>query len=309
MAQPAPHPDFEPFAVSWELSLRADGYAPNTLKSYGAAVRHVAGWLAEHHPDTGPLDVTRGQVRSWLVHIRDTRSSGTARSWFAGVRHFLKWLVAEGETTTDPSLGIRSPGPNEAKTPVVSGEDIRKLLATCAGTDFVARRDRAIILLFVDGGLRLAELAKLTVDAVDIRERIVYVAGKGANRSGVRHRAVPVGIKCAQALDRYLRERRKHVYADSDALWLGGRNRASLGMDGIGAMLERRAARAGMAALHPHMFRHTWASGFRGNGGSEGDLMVLGGWRSRAMLDRYGRAAAEDRARESYRKRSLGDRL
>jgi integrase/recombinase XerC len=53
-------------------------------------------------------------------------------------------------------------------------------------------------------------------------------------------------------------------------------------------MLKRRGADAGIADLHPHAFRHTWAHAFRAAGGNEGDLMLLGGWRSRAMLDRYG---------------------
>jgi integrase len=74
-------------------------------------------------------------------------------------------------------------------------------------------------------------------------------------------------------------------------------------------MLKRRAALVGLEGVHPHVFRHSWASAFRAAGGSEGDLLVLGGWRSRAMLDRYGKAAAADRAAESYRRLSLGDRL
>ena len=53
----------------------------------------------------------------------------------------------------------------------------------------------------------------------------------------------------------------------------------------------------------------TWASEFRWADGSEGDLMVLGGWKSRQMLDRYGRSGAEERAREAYQRLSLADRL
>jgi integrase/recombinase XerC len=74
-------------------------------------------------------------------------------------------------------------------------------------------------------------------------------------------------------------------------------------------MLKRRPAEAGVEGLHPHMVRHSWAHAFRAAGGSEGDLMLLGGWRSRAMLDRYGKSAAADRAAEAYRRLSLGDRV
>jgi len=306
---PDGHPDFATLGDSWQLALDADGYAKNSVRSYRAALAHLAAWLHQEHAGTGPLDVTRDHIRAWIVHVRETRSSGTARGWFAGLRHFFRWAVAEGERATDPTDGIKTPKPNDTRTPVLSVEDIRGLLATCAGRDFRNRRDAAIVYLFVDGGLRLAELAGLGVDDVDIRERVVYVAGKGSNRSGPRYRAVPVGVKCAQALDRYLRERRKHPYAELPHLWLGDRGRASLSPDGIDAMLKRRAERAGIGGLHPHVFRHSWASAFRSAGGSEGDLMVLGGWRSRAMLDRYGAAVAGDRARDAYRRLSYGDRL
>jgi len=288
--------------------MRADGYAANTLKSYLRALDTFGAWLFDQNPAVSPVDVTRDHIRAWIVQTREATSSGTARSWFAGVRHFFRWAVAEEETDRDPTEGVRTPPPNDPTTPVLSLDDIRALLVTCAGRDFVSRRDAAIIYLFADGGLRLAELADLTVPSVDVRDRILYVNGKGSNRSGPRRRAVPLGVKAAQALDRYLRERRRHPHAEREALWLGGRGRPSLSPDGIDAMLKRRGAVAGVK-LHPHMFRHSWASQFRAAGGAEGDLMVLGGWRSRQMLDRYGKVVAEERAREAYRSIALGDRL
>jgi site-specific recombinase XerD len=303
------HPDFDVFTVSWDLALRADGYAHNTLLAYRNAVRSLARWLAEHHPDIGPTELERDHVRGWLVHIRETRSPSTARGWFAGVRHFCRWLQAEGETDRDATAGIKTPPPGDPETPILHLEDFRALLATCTGTDFVSRRDAAILMVFLDGGLRLSELAGLQVNAVDLRDRMVFVEGKASRRSGPRHRAVPLGVKAARALDRYLRERRRHPFADSPALWLGARGRPTLSIDGIDVMLKRRAAEAGIEGLHPHVFRHSWAHAFRAAGGSEGDLMVLGGWRSRAMLDRYGKSAAADRAAEAYRRLSLGDRI
>ena len=291
------HPDFLTLGESWDLSLRADGYALNSLRSYRAGLAGLAVWIAEQDPDVGPAETRREHVRGWLVHVRETRSSGTARSWYAGARHFFRWCVAEGELTADPTEGIRTPSPNDPRTPVLTDAQLKALLDTCTGTSFLARRDRAIILVFADGGLRLAEHAGLQVDDVDLRDRMVYVAGKGSNRSGPRHRAVPVGLKTSQALDRYLRERRKHPHASRPQLWLGDRGRATLSMDGIDAMLKRRGALVGITEIHPHMLRHGWASAFRSAGGSEGDLMVLGGWRSRAMLDRYGKVAAGERAR------------
>jgi site-specific recombinase XerD len=204
------HPDFAVLTVSWELALRADGYADNTVKAYQKAVRSLADWLAEHHPAVGPIELERRHIRGWLVEVREGHSSNTARGWFAGVRHFCRWLQSEGETDHDATAGIRTPAPGDPETAVLSDEELRRLLATCTGTDFTARRDTAIIMLFLDGGLRLSELAGLQVADVDLRDRIVYVVGKASRRSGPRHRAVPLGVKAARALDRYLRERRRH---------------------------------------------------------------------------------------------------
>lgn len=303
-----PHPDFKDLGTSWDLALRADGYAANTLRSYSNALGSLAAWLAEHQPGVGPADVTRDHVRGWIVATRAATSSGTARSHFAGVRHFFRWALAEGEADLDPTDGIKTPAPNDPTTPVLGVDEVRALLSACAGRDFQARRDAAIILLFLDGGLRLAEMAGLRLADVELRDRLVFVLGKGTNRSGPRRRAVPVGVRCAQALDRYVRERRRHPFADRPQLWLGSRDRATLSAEGIDRMLERRGAQAGVH-VHPHQLRHTWASAARSAGLSEGDLMTLGGWRSRAMLDRYGKAAAADRAQEAYRRLSLGDRI
>ena len=244
-----------------------------------------------------------------LAAVTRNASASTARTWLAGVRHFFRFAAAEEEIPADPTSGIRGPAPGEPVTQVLTVAQLRALLDACAGKGFTARRDMAIVRLFADGGLRLAELSGLSVADVDLRERMVYVKGKGTRRSGPRHRAVPVGVKTMQALDRYLRERRTHPWASSDALWLGDRGRGPVTADGVKAALQRRAAAAGIKALHPHLMRHTWADQFRKAGGSEGDLMVLGGWRNRQMLDRYGKAAAADRAADAYRRLSLGDRI
>jgi integrase/recombinase XerC len=106
---------------------------------------------------------------------------------------FCRWLQSEGETDRDATAGIRTPAPGDPEKAVLSDEDLRALLATCAGTDFTARRDTAIIMLFSDGGLRLSKLAGLQVADVDLRDRILYVVGKASRRSSPRHRAVPLG--------------------------------------------------------------------------------------------------------------------
>jgi site-specific recombinase XerD len=75
--------------------------------------------------------------------------------------------------------------------------------------------------------------------------------------NGRRERALPFGRKTALALDRYLRTRARHRFADLEALWLG--LRGPLTISGLRDLLDRRARQAGIPDLHPHMFRHTFA--------------------------------------------------
>jgi hypothetical protein len=175
-------------------------------------------------------------------------------------------------TATRPR-GIKTPRPNDKRTPVLSTEDLRGLLHSCKGRDFVRRRDAAIIFLFLDCGLRLCELAVLRVDDVDIRGRIVYVEGKGSNRSGPRRRAVRAGVKCAQALDRYLRERRRSDRTPAGA----GRgdkvpSRRVVGREGSRASSARRSRQptgnADAKPMHVISFAREACASTRGVSGS-----------------------------------------
>lgn len=293
----------------WELTLAADGYSDRTQRTYRAGLASLTAWLAERHPDLEPAELARQHVRGWVADVRERNGATTAATYFAGVRHFCRYLVAEGDADHDATDRVRYPAPSEPATPVLSLEDLKRLLGTCATRTFVGRRDAAIIMVLADGGLRLAELVGLRLVDVDQKNGVLYVLGKGTQRRGPRPRAVPYGIRTAQALNRYLRERERHPFRDSPQLWLGNAGRPTLTANGVRGMLRRRGEQACIPGLHPHTLRHTWASAFRAAGGSEGDLMTLGGWRNRAMLDRYGKAAAADRAAESYRRLSLGDRL
>jgi site-specific recombinase XerC len=165
---------------------------------------------------------------------------------------FYGWLEAEAEIPVNPMAKMRPPAVPDQPVPLVREDAFRRLLEACAGREFEARRDTALILLLVDVGPRRAEVAGMRLTDLDFDLQVALVLGKGARHARCRSAAGP-----PQALDRYLRIRARHPRADLEWLWIGKFGRIT--ESGIAQVLRRRARHAGLEGLHPHQLRHTFA--------------------------------------------------
>jgi site-specific recombinase XerD len=304
-------------AADFYVSLRAANEAQRTQQTYAEGIAQFDEFLAAKGMPRNVSAIRREHVEAFLDYLLndkvDERNGrrlrpATAKNRYASLRASFAWAVKEGELKRSPMATMQPPKVDETLTPVLTEDELRRLLKACEGSGFRERRDMAIVRLLIDCGLRRAELAALVVDDVNAAERMLIVRhGKGG-----KARAVPFGDRTAQALTRYLRARRVHSLAHLPALWLGSAG-MPLTESGIAQVVRDRGMTVSppidRAKLHPHAFRHAWAHYFRMADGSETDLMTLAGWSSPQMLRRYGASAASARAIATHRRIGVGDRL
>jgi site-specific recombinase XerD len=248
------------------------------------------------------VTVGRTHIRHWMTSLHQAGNKpGTVHVRYRSVNRFFRWCVKEGEREDNPMDYIRNPPrlPDEIQ-PFYQPSEVEAVLKAVGKGSVYALRDAAVILTLFDTGVRASELCGIKVDDVDWRDMSIKVTGKAG-----KQRRVSVGHKAAQAIEQYLRKRQ----AQSDWLWLTTGNRGPFTTNGLRMMLERHFQVAGVPFRGAHAFRRGFAMQYLAAGGQEGDLKELGGWNNYAMVSRYAKGNAGERAVKAHKALSPGDSL
>lgn len=281
----APSASWEDAWLGFELDMRARNLSAATIRGRKSAILILARRMTELGSE--PINVQRSTMRQYVVAELAARRNTGAMTIFNNLAAFWKWFAAE-HGTESPMSGIPSPkGCREAPVAVLSPAQVKAILATCAGRTQDDTRNRAIIFLLLESGVRRSELCALKPEDLDLRGRTAQVrCGKGR-----KARTVVFGPQCAQALHRWLQKR-----PDGRRSLFTGTRGGDLTSSGLGQLLYRLGREAGIPGLRAHMFRHAWTHYLLESGMREHDIMVLAGWSSGRQLERYGSALAEQRA-------------
>ena len=172
----------------------------------------------------------------------------------SAVRSLCRFLIREGEMAHEPAADVQAPRARK-RLPTTLDADTMARLLEFRSDDRLGVRDKAIMELFYSSGLRLAELLGLDLADLDLRDRTVRVMGKGR-----KARIVPVGRQAADSLARWLQERATLAAVGESAVFVGVNGRR-LGPRIVQRRIARWAQLQGLPAhVHPHMFRHSFAS-------------------------------------------------
>ena len=300
-------PTLGDLTTSWSYELTPPKYLKSTGKLYLTILGNFRTFLAEAgRPDPPFADVTPDDIRRWGAHRAETgkgraggRISGTTLNLeHRALKSFMTWATTETALDANPMSNIRAPRPTERPVEVLTAEDYAKLLASTAGRTFEHLRNEAILRFLWATGCRLGETAGLTLEDMDLHEKLARVTGKGD-----RVHVVAFDNDARRAIDRYLRARKGHPHTEKPDLWLGPKGR--LTESGVYQVVRDAATISGVKA-HPHQFRHTSAHNQLAAGMPEQTVMALHDWKTPRMLARYGASRRHERAIADYRSRMDG---
>ena len=284
------------------LRCEVEGKSAQTVRAYGETLgrfrRTVS--VADAAAVT-PEDVYR-YLRGFSHLSLETR-----HRYFREVRCFFNWLVDGRYLRDNPFRGIKNVRLPQRIVEPFSPTDIERLLAACDADSALGVRDRAIVLCLLDTGLRCSELVQLSLDDLDLDTRRLRVRhGKGN-----KQRVVPFAARCRAALKRYLEQRgtapgplfvaASHLGALKPA--------TALRPNGLKQMLRRLGRRTGVAKVHAHRFRHTFATWAIAHDARELDVQYLLGHSSPDMVRRYSSAYRSEQAALRHHRFSPGDQM
>jgi integrase/recombinase XerC len=282
------------------LSCRVDGLSPRTLADYeykiGAFVVFCSGIGVND-----PKRVTASEVRQFLLKLQEKGAPASVAGYYKCVKRFFNWMVEEKVLKQSPMARIRPPRVPQKVVMPFSVEHVRRLLLLCDDRRFIGARNRAIVLVFLDTGLRLSEMAGIQLPDMNFDRETIKVMGKGA-----KERVVRIGKTAQKALLRYLLMRQD----DYPCLWVTEEGKP-LTHWGIAQVIDVLGNRAGISDVRcsAHTFRHTFATRSLLNGAGEFEVQSLLGHSKLDMTRRYAASLRSEEAVVGHRRFSPVDNM
>ena len=279
---------------------RSKNLSARTIEYYGYRFQALRKYLTDNSRPAAPKDLTVQILRAFLTDEAEKKSATTASHSYITLSAFFNYLTNDGFLESNPMDKVDKPKRRKTVIHTFTLEQIDSILDTC-DKDFIGMRDRAMLTMLIDCGLRASELAGLELGDINWAEGKQLILGKGD-----KERVVPFGNTTRQAITAYLARRGE---LDTSALFVSTLG-AKLDRYRVRDIIERRCELAKITGVRcsPHTFRHTFAVSYLRNGGDVFSLQKLLGHSSLDMTRKYAELSQTD-VQNKHRLYSPADRL
>jgi len=307
----------ERLARHFEAYNRSEGKSHQTVIWYSRVVGYFGDYLKERQLTDTLDNLSVDLVRDFVLHLQTRRKwpdrqchlaeqnlrAISVQTYVRALRGFFNWIYREGYTRENILANLRPPKAPRTLAEVLRDEEVGRILACIDLETSWGSRDSAMLIVMLDTGLRLSEVANLAMANAHLDEGYLKVMGKGA-----KERMVPIGGVAQKALLRYVYKfRPEPLNASEDTLFLTPEGRA-MSANGVQMVIRRLALKSGVKRLHPHLCRHTFATNYLMNGGDVFTLQQILGHTTLEMVRRYVNLASAH-VRVQHRKFSPMDRM
>jgi len=306
--------NIESLVHGYILNCRCEGKSPTTITTYEEHLRRFLWYCRKEDFPNEPNKLTAFHVRSflWYVSSEPTRWGGTSLTaqrpagkstvnhYYRVLNTFFAWLRHEGLVSDNPMSYVRTPNIERKVVQALTSAEVKCLLKACSGKTVLEVRNRAIVFILLDCGLRIQELAQLALDDVSMNTGTILVR----NGKGGKQRTVRIGNLAQKALWRYVNIHRRNT---SKTLFVD-RTGQPLSVNGAKIIIKRLGKKAGLK-VHPHKLRHTFAINFLRAGGDAFSLQYLLGHSTLQMTQRYIQSLNAEDAINAHKKFSPLDNM
>jgi len=259
-----------------------------TQRDYTTTFKRFQDLLGEDLPIS---KITPMDIEGFLSSI--TVSKKTVLNYHIGLSALCTWAVSDDMVSSNIVHKVERPKPEKRAVVPFTETDIKALLSILnisilytrtgkrASTHSVpnAERNRAIIFLLLDTGIRSSELCRLLINNTDLKNRRIKVMGKGT-----KEHSIPFCARTGQALWKYLATRKdetikRHLFVTTTG--------NPMDPDRMLKLLYSIGRRAGIEGVHPHRFRHNFAINFLRNGGDSWSLQMMLGHSTMEIVKQY----------------------
>lgn len=260
-------------------------YSHHTLRAYERDLKDFLFFIQKNFPIFSLSQLNFQLVKEFLYEINtEDKSSSTIIRKVSALRSFFKFLIKRNKIKDSLYLKIQLPKREKSLPNVPTEEEVNLFIESLEEKNFLTLRNKALIEIFYSSGLRVSEVANLTLEQINFFSKFIKVLGKGK-----KQRIVPFGEKAFLILKKYLEAREnllKRLKKDNPFVFLNFKGER-LTERGIRFLLKKEGLRKNLPNLHPHLLRHSFATHLLNSGADLRSIQELLGHSSISTTERY----------------------